>query len=36
MKNAADVSREIHCMHLSRLEKKVSAKSRRFFIEKMK
>jgi hypothetical protein len=36
MKNAANASRAIHLMGLSRLEKKVSAKFTRFVSEKMK
>jgi len=36
MKNAANVSRAIHIMDLSRIEKKVSAKFTRFISEKMK
>jgi hypothetical protein len=36
MKNAANLSRVIHLMALSRIGKKVSAKFRRFISEKMK
>jgi hypothetical protein len=36
MKNAANVSRAIHLMALSWIEKKVSAKFTRFVSEKMK
>jgi hypothetical protein len=36
MKNAANVSRVIHIMILSRIEKKVSAKFTRFVSEKTK
>jgi hypothetical protein len=36
IKNAANASRAIHLMSLSRLEKKVSAKFTRFVSEKMK
>jgi hypothetical protein len=36
MKNAANVSRAIHIMALSGIEKKVSAKFTRFISEKMK
>ena len=36
MKNAGNVSRAIHLMALSRIEKKVSAELARFVSEKMK